>query len=158
MMKMKLPVMLLCLFFLGALYNLWTTRPVNILYAYSDEGITVTLLVDHMPWTDRDKIAWYLAHREEFKRKYPAYNNTWQSYYITDIGDGFTNHQKSRHEDLFCIPTINSENNCVVKKYYLVVYEYADSSPRFFTDSENEYEVTPDNKIERLFRPEALNR
>lgn len=146
-MKRKLFVMLLCLFLLGACYNLWTIRPVNIIYAYSEEGITVTIVVDHMPWTDRDKIAWYLARRDEFKKKYPYYGNIWQSYYITDICDGFTNYEKSPHEDLFCIPEIKSDDNCLVKNYSLIVYEDPDSDTRFFTDSEMEYRLTSDTKI-----------
>lgn len=156
-MKKKLPAMLLCLFLLGVFYNLWTIRPVNILYVYSNEGITVTLVVDHMPWTDREKIDWYLARRDELKRKYPSYDNTWQYYYIIDISDGFTNNEKSPHEDLFCIPTIQNENNCVVKNYFLSVYENPYSNTRFYPDSDIEYQLTPDNKIERVFRPEYLN-
>ncbi|MDK9604084.1 DUF943 family protein [Lelliottia wanjuensis] len=156
-MKKKLPVMLLCLFLLGALYNLWTIRPVNILYIYSDEGVTVTIVVDHMPWTDREKIAWYLARRDEFKRKYPSFDNTWQTYYITDISDGFTNYAKSPHEDLFCIPEIKGDDKCLVKNYFLIVDEYTNSGLRFYPDSDIEYQLTPDNKIERVFRPEYLN-
>lgn len=156
-MKKKLPAMLLCLFLLGAFYNLWTIRPVNILYVYSNEGITVTLVVDHMPWTDREKIDWYLARRDELKRKYPPYDNAWQYYYIIDISDGFTNNEKSPHEDLFCIPTIQNENSCVVKNYFLSVYENPYSNTRFYPDSDIEYQLTPDNKIERVFRPEYLN-
>ncbi|MDK9362827.1 DUF943 family protein [Lelliottia wanjuensis] len=156
-MKKKLPVMLLCLFLLGAFYNLWTIRPVNILYVYSQEGVTVTIVVDHMPWTDQEKISWYLARRDDFKRKYPYFGDIWQSYYITDVSDGFTNYEKSPHEDLFCIPTIKSENNCLVKDYFLIVREDPDSNTHFYLDSENEYQLTPDNKIERIFRPEYLN-
>lgn len=156
-MKKKLPVMLLCLFLLGAFYNLWTIRPVNILYIYSDAGVTVTIVVDHMPWTDREKIAWYLARRDEFKRKYPSFDNTWQTYYITDISDGFTNYAKSPHEDLFCIPEIKSDDNCLVKNYFLIVDEYTNSGLRFYPDSDIEYQLTPDNKIERVYRPEYLD-
>ncbi|MFT1055497.1 DUF943 family protein [Enterobacter hormaechei] len=155
-MNKKFVVMLLCLFLFGAFYNLWESRPVNILYAYSNEGITVTLVVDHMPWTDRAKIDWYLARRDEFENKYPYSGNIWQSFYITDIGDGFTNYKKSPHEDLLCFTVIKNESNCVVKNYFLIVYEYADGTPRFFSDSEMEYRLTPDNKIERVFRPDAL--
>lgn len=156
-MKKKLPVLLLCLFLLGAFYNLWTIRPVNIQYIYSDEGVTVTIVVDHMPWTDREKIAWYLARRDEFKRKYPSFDNTWQTYYITDISDGFTNYAKSPHEDLFCIPEIKNDDNCLVKNYFLIVDEYTNSGLRFYPDSDIEYQLTPDNKIERVYRPEYLN-
>lgn len=55
--------------------------------------------------------------------------------------------KKSPHEDLFCIPEIKSDDNCLVKNYSLIVYEDPDSDTRFFTDSEMEYRLTSDTKI-----------
>ncbi|KNC89040.1 DUF943 family protein [Trabulsiella odontotermitis] len=153
-MKRKFPKLLLCLFLTGGIYNLWTLRPVNILYVYSDAGSTVSMVVDHLPWTDRDKIAWYLTHRDEFKRKYPLSDENYQTYYITDIGEGFTNYEKSPHEDLRCYPTLKNENNCIVKNYLLIVDEYAGSNTRLYIpDSETDYQLTPDNKLEVIYPP-----
>jgi hypothetical protein len=62
MLKKKISMLILYLFLSGAIYNLWTLRPVKILYVNSDGYGTINLVVDHLPWTDRDKIDWYLAH------------------------------------------------------------------------------------------------
>lgn len=70
-MKSKLQKIILCLFLLCCIYNLWTLRPVQILYTYSDAGNSVFLVVDHLPWTDSDKINWYLKHQNEIKNNIP---------------------------------------------------------------------------------------
>ncbi|HHU2274710.1 TPA: DUF943 family protein, partial [Escherichia coli] len=48
-MKRKLQKIILYLFLLCCIYNLWTLRPVQILYTYSDAGNSVFLVVDHLP-------------------------------------------------------------------------------------------------------------
>lgn len=155
-MKGKFPKLLLSLFLICGIYNLWTLRPVKILYIYSDAGSTVSIVVDHLPWTDRDKIAWYLAHRDELQRKYPLFDVNWQTYYVTDIGEGFTNYEKSPHEDLRCYPTIHTENNCIVKNYLLIVDEYIDSNTRLYVpDSDVVYQLTPENKLEIMPPPDG---
>ncbi|MDV7024966.1 DUF943 family protein [Atlantibacter subterranea] len=140
------------LFIASGLYNLWTLRPVDILYIYSDAGWSVDLVVDHMPWTDRDKIDWYLAHQKQIKNKYPLLDGEQHNYYIWDIGNGFTNYNNSPHEDLLCLPTIKNDNNCIVKYPLLIVDEYPYRNARFSVYPwENEYELTPENKLERIY-------
>ena len=163
-MKKKFPAMLLCFFLLEGLYNLWTLRPVNVQYVYSDAGSTVDLVVDHLPWTDRDKIAWYLTRRDEFKKKYPLLEWTSNSYYIIDIGKGFIKFEGNpsedlRYENLICFPTIKSDMNCVVKNYLLIVDENPDSNTLFYMFSEFGsqivYQLTPEGKIEFIPQPET---
>ncbi|EDU0972084.1 DUF943 family protein, partial [Salmonella enterica subsp. arizonae serovar 38:z4,z23:-] len=120
---------------------------------------TVFLVVDHLPWTDRDKIRWYLTHREEFKRKYPLLDQDWFRYYVIDIGNGFTNakdYHDGPYEDLYCFPTIKDDADCIVKDYLLIVDEYPDRNTRFgvtVIDGELEYQLTPEKQIERVFYP-----
>ncbi|ANA19203.1 DUF943 domain-containing protein [Salmonella enterica subsp. diarizonae] len=158
-MNNKCKKIALCLFLLAGTYNLWTLRPVKILYAYSDFGSTVFLVVDHLPWTDRDKIRWYLTHREEFKRKYPLLDQDWFRYYVIDIGNGFTNaknYHDGPYEDLYCFPTIKDDADCIVKDYLFIVDEYSDSNTTFgvtVIDGEHEYQLTPEKQIERVFYP-----
>ncbi|QFH69387.1 DUF943 family protein [Enterobacter sp. E76] len=150
-MKIKILKIALYLFILNGLYNLWTLRPVKIIYAYSDAGGVVMLVVDHLPWTDRDKINWYLSRQQEIKYKYPL-TDDYHTYYIAGIDDGFTNYQYSPHEDIFCFPTIQSEKNCIVKDYLLIIDEQPYRNTRYYiTATEGEYELTPENKLERIY-------
>ena len=86
-MKSKPQKIILCLFLLCCIYNLWTLRPVQILYTYSDAGNSVFLVVDHLPWTDSDKINWYLNHQNEIKNQHPLPEGSWHTWYVIDIGN-----------------------------------------------------------------------
>ncbi|WP_072170901.1 DUF943 family protein [Trabulsiella odontotermitis] len=155
-MKNKFSFVMLCLFLTGGFYNLWTLRPVKILYVYSDAGWTVTMVVDHLPWTDRDKIGWYLAHREEMKRKYPLFDDTWHTYNIMGVGNGFTNYDSSPDEDLLCFPTIKNDNSCIARNYLLIINEYTDSNTRLYVpDSDVVYQLTSENKLEVVPPPDG---
>lgn len=156
-MRNKYSIIILCLFLMGGGYNLWTLRPVDILHVDSDAGSTVVLVVDHLPWTDRSKIDWFLARRENLRSKYPLYNEGWHRYYIMGIGNGFTNHESNPHEDLLCFPVINSLNKCVIKDYLLIVDEYQNRNTQFYVSkADSEYQMTPDKKIEFIPRADSL--
>lgn len=141
--------LLLGLFLLGALYNAWTLRPVNILYVYSDAGSTMSIAVDHLPLTDKEKIDWYMARRDQLKEDYSLYNNVTHRYYIIDISDGFTNYDEMPKEDLRCFPDIKNDKNCLVKYYLLIVNEGTDGKVIFhIPDEQFEYQLTEEGKIE----------
>lgn len=63
------------------------------LYTYSDAGNSVFLVVDHLPWTDSDKINWYLKHQNEIKNQHPLPEGSWHTWYVIDIGNGFTDYK-----------------------------------------------------------------
>lgn len=151
-MKKKITVFMGCIFLAGALYNLWTLRQVNIIFINSDAGSTIDIVVDHLPWTDRDKIDWFLAHKEKILAKYPLYDNSTHTFYIIDIGDGFTNYNENPDEDLFCFPTIKSEKSCLLKDYLLIAQEFRYKNHQFQTAPWSTiYQLTPEGKIERIF-------
>lgn len=155
-MKSKLQKIILCLFLLCCIYNLWTLRPVQILYTYSDAGNSVFLVVDHLPWTDSDKINWYLKHQNEIKNQHPLPEGSWHTWYVIDIGNGFTDYKKyieGPYEDLYCFPTIKSNDNCIVKNYLMVINEYPYRNTHIGINDFTEYQLTPENKIERVFNP-----
>lgn len=160
-MKSKLQKITLCSLLLCCIYNLWTLLPVQVLYTYSDAGSSVFLVVNHLPLTDRDKIDWYLTHQNEIKSKNPLPVDAWHTYYLIDIGNGFTNSKKytdGPYEDLYCFPTIDNDDNCIVKHYLMVVNEYPDRNTHFVIDDTNEYQLTQENKIERVFNPHDLEK
>lgn len=138
-------------FFIAAICNLCTLRSVKILHVYSDFNSSVFVVVDNLPWADRDKIGWFLSHRETFIKDCSLIDGIYHSYYIMDIGDGFTNYEESPKEDLMCFSMGKDQHNCIVKNYPLVVNERPYENIRFQVSSywaTNEYELTPKGKIE----------
>lgn len=135
------------IFFWGAMawacsYILWVQRPVEIiragkrfeydslykqgLYRNSVSGFrdkyAYDIVVDHMPLTEWGRVHWYLAHKDELKKKYniPASS----SYHITfwDIGSGFIDGDKSGDGDLACFTKVDESNkNCLEKNVLLSV-------------------------------------
>ena len=111
-MKSKLQKIILCLFLLCCIYNLWTLRPLP-------EG-------------------------------------SWHTWYVIDIGNGFTDYKKyieGPYEDLYCFPTIKSNDNCIVKNYLMVINEYPYRNTHIGINDFTEYQLTQENKIERVFNP-----
>ncbi|EEJ5120547.1 DUF943 family protein [Salmonella enterica] len=153
---------LIFLFLLSGVYHLWTLRPVKIIYAYSNAGDEVFLVVDHLPWTDRDKIDWFLKNWQMLREKYPLFEGEWHRYYVVNISDGFTNHEDYHDgpfEDLYCFPTIKSKNSCVVKDYPLIVDEFPYRNTNFYIDTidgEHHYQLTPENQIERIYQQDQF--
>lgn len=147
-MKREFLVLILSLFVVGACYNLWSLRAVKIVHISSNGYGVIQLVVNHMPWTDRDKIYWFLSHREKIDRQYPLFPEVWHRYYITDFGEGFTNRKLSPHEDLKCFPEIQGDKNCIAKNYVLIVDEFPEKYPRFYLpEDDTEYQMTPEGKI-----------
>lgn len=65
--------------------------------------------------------------------------------YVIDIGNGFTDYKKyieGPYEDLYCFPTIKSNDNCIVKNYLMVINEYPYRNTHFFIADNNEYQLT----------------
>ncbi|WP_230353705.1 DUF943 family protein [Lelliottia sp. WAP21] len=154
-MNNKMPKMLLLLFLSGGFYNLWTLRPVNIAYVYSDAGSTLSIVVDHLPWTDKEKIDWYISRREELARNYPLYNDSIHSINILDIGEGFTNYNEMPDEDLLCFPTIQTDRSCILREHLLIVNEYPDRKAVFYiVSNQTTYQLVAGDKIERVQRPD----
>lgn len=155
--KRKSLIFVTCLFLAGALYNLWTLRKANIIFIYSDAGSTINIVVDHLPWTDRDKIEWFLARKEKILEKYPLYDSGMHTFYVMDVGKGFTNYNENPDEDLRCFPTIKNEINCLIKDYLLIVYEEEYINTQFYIAPWwTFYQLTPEGKIERIYREENL--
>lgn len=77
-------------------------------------------------------------------------------WYVIDIGNGFTDYKKyieGPYEDLYCFPTIKSNDNCIVKNYLMVINEYPYRNTHIGINDFTEYQLTQENKIERVFNP-----
>ncbi|WP_049858001.1 DUF943 family protein [Trabulsiella odontotermitis] len=131
MRKNKSKYILLFAFMSVAIYNLWTTRNINILYVNPYWNGTTVVVVDHTPLTDRAKILWFLDHEEELKRRYKAINYWTGRVVIIDAEGGLLNLKEYPNEDLRCFDDIPSENKCVIKNTVLLVDILAQSLMHF---------------------------
>lgn len=113
-------------FLIVALYNLWTLKPVTILYTGTERFNDV--VVDHLPLTDRDRIQWFRNHKEELKNRFNIGNIFYYKIFVWDVGNGFTNHILSRHSDLYCFDKMQSEKNCIDKNRLLTIEVYIDGN------------------------------
>lgn len=155
-MKSKLQKIILCLFLLCCIYNLWTLRPVQILYTYSDAGNSVFLVVDHLPWTDSDKINWYLKHQNEIKNQHPLPEGSWHTgMSLISVMASLTikNISKGRMK----ISTVSRQLRAMIiaswKNYLMVINEYPYRNTHIGINDFTEYQLTQENKIERVFNP-----
>ncbi|EFW8621429.1 DUF943 family protein, partial [Shigella sonnei] len=101
-------------------------------------------------------INWYLKHQNEIKNQHPLPEGSWHTWYVIDIGNGFTDYKKyieGPYEDLYCFPTIKSNDNCIVKNYLMVINEYPYRNTHIGINDFTEYQLTQENKIERVFNP-----
>lgn len=147
-MKIKGISFAIFFFFTIALYNLWSLKPIKILYVYSDAGSEVFIVVDHLAWSDRDKISWFLSKRDEFIKKQSLYYPTEHHYLVMSINDGFTNYINNTKDDLYCFPTIKTDLNCLVKNYLLIVTDKGDGSFYFYIPSSStKYVLGQDEKL-----------
>ncbi|MFK3660982.1 DUF943 family protein [Scandinavium sp. NPDC088450] len=140
-----------------SLYNLWSLRPVNILYvdliSWSDAGSHanhITVVVDHFPWTDRDRIAWFLAHESEIRAWHPDFKDRVDGIFIMIASEGFLNRLEYPHEDLYCFSSIKNPKNCIEKDVPLRISHDSDSPVIFELEEANylynngKIEVAPD--------------
>lgn len=67
------------------IYNLWTLHSCTD-FVYILSGNSVFLVVDHLPWTDSDKINWYLKHQDEIKSN-PYPEGSWHTWYVIDVSN-----------------------------------------------------------------------
>lgn len=100
---------------------MWSLRHVNIIHASAKTPGGSAIVVDHFPYTDRDRIHWYLDHRKELQEIYGVPGKDEYSILIWGIGEGFLNPEKNYKRDLYCFMDIHEKNNCIEKNLYLKV-------------------------------------
>lgn len=119
--SMKVGMFLLLVFIFIATLNLWSLRPVNIIHASSKTQGGSAIVVDHFPYTDRDRIYWYLDHRKELQDIYGVPAKDKYSILIFGLGEGFFSAEENYKLDLYCFTDMYPKNNCIEKNLYLEV-------------------------------------
>lgn len=144
-----------------AVCNSWTLRPVNIIHTSKQREIIYDVVVDHFPFTDRDRIHWYVDHKSELREKYGIPGKLGYAITIWNVGDGFLSFKDNarRIDDLYCFGDIESDERCIEKNIPLIVY-LSENNKEFFDMGYNGYSYTldKDGKLSAAKDRELLDR
>ena len=108
--------------------------PTEIITIHRTSKHSLTMLVDHFPWTKKGKIAWWKEHHEEFFRQM-NFNESIYSIYI------FNSRYKKdsgtdQDSDLLCFEEMATEQNCISKENRpLIIRRYPDGHIEYETES-----------------------
>jgi len=119
--SIKIRLFLFILFIIMITLNMWSLRHVNIIHASAKGSGGSAIVVDHFPYTDRDRIHWYLDHRKELQETYGVPGKDEYSILIFGLGEGFFNPEENYKRDLYCFMDMHKKNNCIEKNLYLEV-------------------------------------
>ncbi|MCU5774649.1 DUF943 family protein [Erwiniaceae bacterium BAC15a-03b] len=141
-----------CVLLTAACY-FWNLRPVNIIGVHYKNDFSY-VIVDHLPFTDRAKVKWWLDHQDEFREKYhipaPSASGNFDVS-VWAAGKGYLNYEKNYKQDLLCFSDMESKDNCIEKNLLLTIKKIPEQRIYFvigFHDSV--YELDNDNGLIRV--------
>ena len=108
--------------------------PTEIITIHRTSKHSLTMLVDHFPWTKKGKIAWWKEHHEEIFF-FMYFNESIYSIYI------FNSRYKKdsgtdQDSDLLCFEEMATEQNCISKENRpLIIRRYPDGHIEYETES-----------------------
>lgn len=98
----------------GALLLAWINlHPVEVVAVHQDDQFTY-ILVRNFPLTKKGKIAWWLAHANELKKKYAFPRPGPYGLFSISFWD-FDGGYKEDAYDLFCFSDMKTKQNCIEK-------------------------------------------
>lgn len=130
---MKKLFMIIILLFLSAIgFRLYI--PTEIIAIHRDSNHSLTLLVNHFPWTRKGKIRWWESNRARIFNQV-NFNQSLYSVYIYN-----THYRKDsgtdEDSDLLCFKEMTTEENCISKENRpLIVRSYHDGHIEYETES-----------------------
>ncbi|MBP2168108.1 hypothetical protein J2125_001300 [Erwinia toletana] len=101
----------------------WSLRPVNVIGVHYHNDFSY-VIVDHLPFTDKAKVNWWLDHQQEFREKYhiPAPSESGNfDVSVWAAGKGYLNYDQSYKQDLLCFKDMESQDNCIEKNLLLTI-------------------------------------
>ncbi|WP_017346957.1 DUF943 family protein [Pantoea sp. A4] len=100
-----------------------STEIVNV----DQNGHTAQIIVDHLPWTDSRRIAWWEANSAKIISKYDIHPEN-SAYFIFAFGDGYKKEEKA---DRLCLSNVPAPVNCIEKETLLIVMPERNQSTLF---------------------------
>ncbi|MBP2169594.1 hypothetical protein J2125_002786 [Erwinia toletana] len=112
------------------IFDNYLSRPVKVVDVHMT-NYSATILVDHLPVTDIQRIEWWKENKAEILSKYKIpLENTYGdlSYYVMAFGDGYKELGK---EDRLCFDDIPPPKNCIDKERLLTVRTTRDGGTEY---------------------------
>ncbi|MFS2224953.1 DUF943 family protein [Pantoea sp. B65] len=129
--------------------NFWSLRAVNIIDIHSAREYS-QIIVDHLPFTDKEKIEWWLKNQQEIMKKYNiphSYKDGSYNITIWNIGDGYLNSDEYYRKDLLCFSDMKDKRNCIEKKLLLTIEKSANNKIYFSIGYSGNIYTFENNKI-----------
>lgn len=134
----------------SGIYCYLNFREVNVIDVHQDY-YSASIIVDHLPYSNDEKIRWWLSHQQQITLKYniKAFNENGSiTYYFYALGEGY---QPLEKKDRICFKQIQPPANCLDKNLLMKIQRTQDGGVMFSLDSGN-YTVNKDNEMSQLQR------
>ncbi len=143
-----LPVLLILLAMSAVAVKPWWSKKAEVIAVHHAQYRT-DILVSHFPWTDRKKIAWWLAHAEDLSARYhfqlPGKSND-QHISIWQFGAGYMAEGK---EDRMCFDDMPGPDNCIDKQRIMSIKSGAEGESIFLMPDDI-YTLAQDGEVHRV--------
>lgn len=114
-------------------YTYLNNRPTRIIAVHQNEYIA-SILVDHLPLSETDRIAWWLKNQDgvidQYKIK-PGNDKGVISYFFYAFGDGY---KQEEGKDRLCFEDMPGPENCIEKNLLMMVMRTRDGGKQFIFD------------------------
>ncbi|UWS28975.1 DUF943 family protein [Erwinia pyrifoliae] len=132
-------------------YFVWSSlRPVEIIAVHQRNNYS-DILVKNFPFTDKEKINWWLKNKEILKDKYNAPEPASDEFFTITFwlfGDGYKEEGKY---DRLCFDDMKTTVNCIEKEAVFSVSNSKNSGTRF-TVHDGIYRITEKGEIIKVER------
>ncbi|ELQ6149377.1 DUF943 family protein [Cronobacter turicensis] len=128
-------------------------RSVNII-AVHQNPYTAAVIVERLPWRDRDKIAWWRDNEKRLIKHYSLKIDNPRGaldYFVYAFGEGY---QPEGDADRLCFEEIKSPSRCIDKNLLMVVTQNRAGEQIFLID-QYRYQVMRDGELQKqpLIKP-----
>ncbi|EOL9069582.1 DUF943 family protein [Cronobacter turicensis] len=124
-----------------------TDRSVNII-AVHQNPYTAAVIVERLPWRDRDKIAWWRDNEKRLIKHYSLKIDNPRGaldYFVYAFGKGY---QPEGDADRLCFEEIKSPSRCIDKNLLMVVTQNRAGAQIFLID-QYRYQVMRDGELQK---------
>ncbi|ELQ6022792.1 DUF943 family protein [Cronobacter turicensis] len=124
-----------------------TDRSVNII-AVHQNPYTAAVIVERLPWRDRDKIAWWRDNEKRLIKHYSLKIDNPRGaldYFVYAFGEGY---QPEGDADRLCFEEIKSPSRCIDKNLLMVVTQNRAGAQIFLID-QYRYQVMRDSELQK---------
>lgn len=123
----------------------WSQRPVEIIAVHQKNNYS-DILVKNFPFTDKQKINWWVKNKAMLKEKYGVPSPARDGFFTVifwDFGEGY---KETDGYDRLCFDDMKTNINCIDKEKYFTVWNGRNNDISFGVD-DGEYIINENGKM-----------